>query len=42
VSPRLPKLRIIAVERFRGPDHMAMRRVTGAAPIPSPWRERVG
>jgi len=31
VSDRLPKLRIIAVERFRGPDHMAMRVVTGVA-----------
>ena len=28
---RLPKLRIIAVERFRGPDHMAMRMVTADA-----------
>ena len=28
MSARLPKLRIIAVERLRGPDHMAMRTVT--------------
>jgi hypothetical protein len=26
VSGRLPKARIMAVERLRGPDHMAMRR----------------
>ena len=31
MSARLPKLRIIAVDRLRGPDHMAMRTVTDAA-----------
>ena len=32
------KLRIIAVEMLRGPDHMAMRRVKGARP----WKRRRG
>jgi hypothetical protein len=29
VSARAPKERIIAVEMLRGPDHMAIRIVTG-------------
>jgi hypothetical protein len=29
VSARLPKDRIIAVEMFRGPDHIAMRMGSG-------------
>lgn len=33
VSARLPKLRIIAVDRLRGPDHMAMRTVVTGAPL---------